>query len=54
MEWLITLKPSYSTDFIELSKDLQKRAMQAQAELEQDPITPHGDTIKQLRGWENL
>lgn len=54
MDWLVTLKPSYSTDFIELPKDLQKRATQAQVELEQNPITPRGDTVKQLKGWENL
>lgn len=54
MTWFITHKPAYDTDFIELSKELQKRATHAHAELEQDPITPRGNTIVPLRGWENL
>ena len=54
MTWFITYKPLYDTDFIDLSKDLQKRATQVHAELEQDPITPRGNTIKKLTGWENL
>jgi superfamily I DNA/RNA helicase/mRNA-degrading endonuclease RelE of RelBE toxin-antitoxin system len=52
--WFITHKPAYDTDFIELPKDLQKRATQAHAELAQDPVTPRGDTIKPLKGWDNL
>lgn len=54
MTWLITHKPSYDTDFIDLPKNLQKQATQAHAELAQDPVTPHGDTIKKLKGWDNL
>lgn len=54
MTWFITHKPAYDTDFIELSKELQKRATQAHAELAQDPVTPRGNTIKPLQGWENL
>lgn len=54
MTWFITHKPAYDTDFVELSKNLQKQATQAHAELEQDPITLRGDTIKPLKGWKNL
>jgi hypothetical protein len=48
MSWLITHKPAYDTDFIALPKNLQKQATQAHAELEQDPLTPRGNTIKKL------
>jgi superfamily I DNA/RNA helicase/mRNA-degrading endonuclease RelE of RelBE toxin-antitoxin system len=54
MTWLITHKPSYDTDFIDLPKNLQKQATQAHAELEQDPVTPRGNTIKKLKGWDNI
>ncbi len=54
MTWLITHKPSYDTDFINLSKTLQKQATQAHADLEQDPVTPRGNTIKKLKGWDNV
>lgn len=54
MTWFITHKPSYDTDFIDLSKDLQKQATQAHAELAQDPVTPRGNTIKKLKGWDNV
>jgi superfamily I DNA/RNA helicase/mRNA-degrading endonuclease RelE of RelBE toxin-antitoxin system len=54
MTWFITHKPAYDADFVELPKSLQKQATQAHAELEQDPVTPRGNTIKPLKGWENL
>lgn len=54
MTWFITHKPAYDTDFIDLPKNLQKQATQAHAELEQDPVTPRGNTIKKLKGWENV
>ncbi len=54
MPWFITHKPAYDSDFVELSKTLQKRATQAHAELAQDPVTLRGNTIKPLKGWENL
>ncbi len=54
MTWLITHKPAYDTAFVELPKSLQRQATQAHAKLEQDPITLHGNTIKPLKGWENL
>jgi mRNA-degrading endonuclease RelE of RelBE toxin-antitoxin system len=54
MTWTITHKPAYDTDFIELNKSLQHAAVKALQELEQDPITLRGDTIKPLKGWENV
>lgn len=52
MTWLITHKPAYDTGFIDLPKNLQKQATRAHAELEQDPVTPRGNTIKKLSGVE--
>ncbi len=54
MTWLITHKPAYDTDFVELPRNLQKQASQAHAELEQDPVTPRGNTIKPMKGWDNV
>ncbi|GAB4543587.1 MAG: 3'-5' exonuclease [Anaerolineae bacterium] len=54
MAWLITHKPAYDADFVELSKTVQKQATQAHAWLEQDPITPRGDTVRPLKGWDNV
>ena len=45
MSWLITHKPAYDSDFIELSKTLQKQATKAHAALEADPATVRGNTI---------
>ncbi len=54
MPYLITHKPAYDSDFVELNKDLQRQVTRALNELEADPITPRGDTIKALKGWKNL
>ncbi|MCG3207815.1 MAG: ATP-dependent DNA helicase Rep [Anaerolineae bacterium] len=54
MPWFITHKPAYDADFVDLPKDLQKQATQAHAELAQDPVTPRGNTIKKLKGWDNV
>lgn len=54
MPWTTIFKPSFMNDFVELPKNLQKQIQSAHAELEQDPVTPRGDTIKKLQGWENL
>lgn len=54
MPYLITFKPSYQWQFIDLPKNLQRRITQAQAELEDDPMTPRGDTVKKLTGWQDL
>ncbi len=54
MSWLITHKRSYDTAFIDLPRDLQRAFITNLTELERDPITPRGDTIKKLKGWENV
>lgn len=54
MTWIITHKPAYDDNFVELPKDLQKRATQAHADLEQDPVTPRGNTIKPLKAKDDL
>ena len=54
MSWSITMKPSFLNDMIELPKNLQGQIQSASIELEKDPVTPRGDTIKKLLGWENL
>ncbi|HEX6386870.1 MAG TPA: 3'-5' exonuclease [Anaerolineae bacterium] len=53
-EWQITQKSAYISDFIDLSKNLQKTVVSALRELEQDPVTPRGNTIKKLTGYENV
>ncbi len=50
MTWLVTIKPSYQTDFIELPKDLQKQVAQAIHDISADPVTSRGNTIKPLNG----
>jgi superfamily I DNA/RNA helicase/mRNA-degrading endonuclease RelE of RelBE toxin-antitoxin system len=54
MEFLITHKPAYDTDFIDLPKDLQERATRAKHEIAAAPNTVRGNTIKPLRGWDNV
>lgn len=54
MAWIITHKRSYDLDFIDLPKDWQRTFINGLAELEADPITPRGDTIKKLAGWDNV
>ena len=54
MGWQTLHKLSYDTDFIELNKNLQKAVISGIRELEQDPITPRGNTIKPLKGYENV
>jgi hypothetical protein len=51
-DWQTTQKSSYLADFIELNKDMQQAIVKAVKELEQDPSTPRGDTIKKLKGYE--
>ncbi len=53
-EWTITHKPSYDRDFIDLSKDLQHKAVNAVSRLEVDPATTRSDVIKALQGWKNV
>ncbi|MDX1613241.1 MAG: 3'-5' exonuclease, partial [Candidatus Promineifilaceae bacterium] len=54
MTWNIHHKPSFTGDFIDLNKDLQKAVVRGLEELEQDPVTPRGNTIKKLQGFENV
>ena len=54
MTWIITHKPAYDTEFVELSKSLQRRVTKAQSELRDDPVAPRGKRIKPLKGWKNL
>ena len=52
--WNITQKPAFLTDFVDLNKDLQRSVAGALSDLERDPVTPRGNTIKKLKGWENV
>jgi mRNA-degrading endonuclease RelE of RelBE toxin-antitoxin system len=52
--WQITQKPAYTADFVELNKNLQQAVVAAMQELEQDPITPRGNTIKKMTGYANV
>ncbi|HOU40381.1 MAG TPA: 3'-5' exonuclease [Promineifilum sp.] len=54
MTWLITHKPAYLSDFMDLPRDLRNHVTAALRELERDPLTLRGDTIKKLRGYENV
>jgi superfamily I DNA/RNA helicase/mRNA-degrading endonuclease RelE of RelBE toxin-antitoxin system len=53
-EWQTTQKSAYLADFVELNKDMQQAIVKAVKEMEQDPITPRGNTIKKLKGYENV
>ena len=52
--WQITQKPAYVADFVELNKNLQQAVVSALQELEQDPITTRGNTIKKMKGFTNV
>ena len=54
MNWSIYHKPSFTSAFIDLNKNLQKSVEKAIYALEQDPVTVRGDTIKRLLGFENV
>jgi len=54
MTWNIYQKPSFISDFIDLNKDIQKAVLNCLGDLEQDPITPRGNTIKPLQGFKNV
>jgi mRNA-degrading endonuclease RelE of RelBE toxin-antitoxin system len=54
MTWNIYQKPSFISDFIDLNKDIQKAVLNCLSELETDPITPRGNTIKPLQGFKNV
>lgn len=52
--WEVAHKSAYLEDFVELSKTQQKAVVSAVKELEQDPVTPRGNTIKRMKGYSNL
>ena len=54
MEFLITTKPSFLSDFVNLNRDLQHRFSAAIEELETSPDVPRGDTIKKLKYHQKL
>ncbi len=54
MAWLITQKPAYVADFIDLPRNVQSHIVVALKDLEQDPINPRGDTVKKLQGYDNV
>lgn len=54
MAFLIAMKDTYRADIMHLSRDMLRRSSQAIDKLEQNPIEPHGDTIKKLRHHQNL
>jgi superfamily I DNA/RNA helicase/mRNA-degrading endonuclease RelE of RelBE toxin-antitoxin system len=53
-EWQFMQKSAYLADFVDLTKKLQKTVVNALRDLEQDPVTPRGNTIKKLTGYENV
>ena len=54
MGWQTLHKPSYDTDFVGLNKGLQRAVINGLRDLERDPVTPRGNTIKPLKGYDNL
>lgn len=54
MSWTITQKPAFLSDFIELNREQQAAIAEALRELEKDPISPRGDTVKKMAGYTNL
>lgn len=54
MAYVVAMKDPFLAEFLTLNRDLQRRVAQAKTELEQDPVTPRGDTIKKLKHHEKL
>jgi superfamily I DNA/RNA helicase/mRNA-degrading endonuclease RelE of RelBE toxin-antitoxin system len=54
MSWTITQKPTFLSDFIQLNREQQAAIAETLRELEKDPISPRGDTVKRLVGYVNL
>ena len=52
--WTITFKPSFLTQQNELNREQRDAIGRALNELERDPISPRGDTIKKLSGYTNV
>jgi len=53
MRFAITQKPAFLSDFLTLSREIQRRVVAAVAELEIDPVRTGGN-IKKLRYYKNL
>ncbi|MCB0013591.1 MAG: UvrD-helicase domain-containing protein [Anaerolineales bacterium] len=54
MTWQTVQKSAYLSDFVELNKNLQQAVVKAIQEMEQDPVTVRGNTIKKLKGYTNV
>ncbi len=54
MAYLVTTKASFMEDFIRLDRGMQKRLTAAIQELEIEPNTPRGDTIKKMSHCDDL
>lgn len=54
LTWEIAQKSSYLSDFIDLNKSLQKAVVRALGMLEKDPTSPRGNTVRKLKGFEDV
>jgi superfamily I DNA/RNA helicase/mRNA-degrading endonuclease RelE of RelBE toxin-antitoxin system len=54
MTYLVSFKPSFLADYVQLGRNMQKRINFAVAELEQKPVTPRAATIKNLKYHKKL
>ena len=54
MTYLVSFKPSFLSDYVQLGRNMQKRINFAVAELEQKPVTPRAATIKNLKYHDKL
>lgn len=52
--WEVAHKAGFLNDYNELSKTQQKAVANATEALRRDPVTPRGNTIKKLQGYENV
>lgn len=53
-QWQILQKDAYLSDFVELNKEQQYAIIRAIKELGDDPLTPRGNTVKKLQGYNNV
>ena len=54
MTWAILQKESFLIDYGELPRDLQRRVVDAINDLQRDPVTTRGNTIKVMKGYDNV
>jgi superfamily I DNA/RNA helicase/mRNA-degrading endonuclease RelE of RelBE toxin-antitoxin system len=54
MDYVIAQKDKFQRDFMKLNGDLQERVHRAISELEDNPNTIRGDTVKPLKGYKDL